>query len=84
MNAVVLLNAAKMIWNWAWQVSACNAAGGRWALLFVGVGSFGSESDVRTAWLLAMVETTSDEAVDIVIFVARSWLLILVIASKSS
>ncbi len=47
----------------------------------MGVGSFGSESDMWTDWLLAMVETTSDEAVDVVKFVARNWLLILVIGS---
>ncbi len=84
MGPVALSNAAKIFWNQAWWVSACEVVGDQWGLLFVGVGSFGVESDVRTDWLSAMVETTTNEAVGVATFVARSWWHTLVIALTAS
>ncbi len=44
-------------------MSACKAALGLEGFLFVGVESFGAESNVRTDLLLGMAETTTNEAV---------------------
>ncbi len=73
MELVLSSNAAKMIRNFACRVSNCKIVGSRWWFLFTGVVSFGVESVVRTDWLLAMVETMTEEAMGALTFDSRMW-----------
>ncbi len=84
MELVLSLHAAKMIQNLACRVFDCKMAGSCCGLFLTGVVSFGVESNVRTDWLLAMVETTTNEVVGAVTFDSRTWVHAPVIACTAA
>ncbi len=59
-------------------------AGGGLGLFFVGVDSFGMESNERTDWLYGMVETATNEAVGAAVFMAWRWLCVSVMSLMAS
>ncbi len=84
MELVLSSNATKMIWNLACLISDCKMAGSHCGLFLTGVVSFGEESNVRTDWLLAMTETTTNEIVGAATFDLRRWVCTSVMESSSS